>query len=81
MHPTVSKPSKGGQRSPSLSRWPHRSLEPMKSPLAPLLLSLEMLSLEMLLLLLLPATSAQVLTDDVGASPHRRDDVVRVRCI
>jgi hypothetical protein len=54
----------------------------MKSPLAPLLLSLEMLSLEMLLLLLLlPATSAQVLTDDVGASPHRRDDVVRVRCI
>jgi hypothetical protein len=81
LHPTVSKPSKGGQRSPSLSRWPHRSLEPMKSPLAPLLLSLEMLSLEMLLLLLLPATSAQVLTDDVGASPHRRDDVVRVRCI
>ena len=53
----------------------------MKSPLAPLLLSLEMLSLEMLLLLPLPATSAQVLTDDVGASPHRRDDVVRVRCI
>ena len=81
MRPTVSKPSKGGQRSPSLSRWPHRSLEPTKSPLTPLLLSLEMLSLEMLLLLLLPATSAQVLTDDVGASPHRRDDVVRVRCI
>ena len=80
MHPTVSKPSKGGQRSPSLSRWPHRSLEPTKSPLTPLLLSLEMLSLEMLLLLL-PATSAQVLTDDVGASPHRRDDVVRVRCV
>ena len=78
----MSKPSKGGQRSPSLSRWPHRSLEPTKSPLTPLLLSLEMLSLEMLLLLLLlPATSAQVLTDDVGASPHRRDDVVRVRCI